>query len=139
MRFNFFASCLAYQSRHITNTTNQSFLPVWPGRPLLWNISRKSGQRIPGWAEIRSCICTGVTSRGTTPSGAIGLPTLSTSITGRFVLSVTNSSSAMPSALRFRKVVSRPTRPRNPLRGSAVVRLNRRSRIFSTNNHCCPV
>lgn len=31
-------------------------------------------------------------------------------------------------------ILGRPTRPKNPHRGSTVVRLNHRSRIFSTNN-----
>ena len=43
MRFNIFASCLAYRSRHITNTMNQRFWPVRPERLLPWSTSRKSG------------------------------------------------------------------------------------------------
>ncbi len=38
-KFNIFASCLAYRSRHNTNTTNQRFWSGHPGKPLPWNTS----------------------------------------------------------------------------------------------------
>ena len=42
-KFNIFASCLAYRSRHITNTMNQRFWLAQPGRLSPWSTSRTSG------------------------------------------------------------------------------------------------
>ena len=49
-------------------------------------------------------------------------------------LSESNSLYAMLSASRFLKDAVEPTHPRNPTRESAVARLSRKPRIFSTNN-----